>query len=76
MNNLEKTKTVEEVTETFSNTFLISVAVGQKERESLIVVLQNIIRAVDARDHLRNMGIQAMSVQRLEKIDYQDQWFS
>ena len=75
MNNTKTRKTVEEVTETFSNTFLISVAVGKK-RKSLIVVLENIIRAIDAKDHLRKMGIQAMSVQRLEKIDHQNQWFS
>ena len=75
MNKLEKRKTVEEVAESFSNTFLISVAVGKK-RESLIVVLENIIRARDARNHLREMGIQAMSVQRLEKIDAQNQWFN
>tara|TARA_R110001592_G_scaffold316852_1_gene593387 strand:- start:325 stop:552 length:228 start_codon:yes stop_codon:yes gene_type:complete len=69
-------KTTNEVEESFSNTFLISVAVGQKERQSLIVVLENIIRARDAREHLRSMGIQAMSVQRLQKIDAQNQWFS
>ena len=71
--NLETTNEVEQ---SFSNTFLISVAVGQKERQSLIVVLENIIRARDAKEHLRSMGIQAMSVQRLQKIDAQNQWFS
>jgi len=76
MNRLEKHKEWLEETETFSNTFLISVAVGQKERQSIIVVLENIIRARDAREHLRAMGIQAMSVQRLTKIDAQDQWFN
>jgi hypothetical protein len=75
MNRLEKHQEWLEETETFSNTFLISVAVGKK-RESLIVVLENILRARDARDHLREMGIQAMSVQKLEKIDAQGQWFN
>ena len=76
MNRLEKHKEWLEETETFSNTFLISVAVGQKERESIIVVLENIFSATDAKEHLRAMGIQAMSVQKLQKIDAQDQWFS
>jgi hypothetical protein len=76
MNRLEKHKEWLEETETFSNTFLISVAVGQKERESIIVVLENIFSATDAKEHLRRMGIQAMSVQKLQKIDAQDQWFS
>ena len=75
MNRLEKHQEWLEETETFSNTFLISVAVGKK-RKSLIVVLENIIRAIDAKAHLRKMGIQAMSVQRLEKIDAQNQWFN
>ncbi len=75
MKNLDL-KSTDVVEPSFSNTFLISVAVGSKKRESLIVVLENIIRARDARDHLRDMGIQAMSVKRLEKIDYQNQWFN
>ena len=77
MKNLDL-KSTDVVEPSFSNTFLISVAVdvGSKKRESLIVVLENIIRARDARDHLRNMGIQAMSVQRLQSIDHQNQWFS
>jgi hypothetical protein len=76
MDRLEKHQEWLEEKKTFSNTFLISVAVGQKERKQIIVVLEGLIRARDARDHLREMGIQAMSVQRLEKIDAQDQWFS
>ncbi len=74
MENLDL-KSTDVVEPSFSNTFLISVAVGKK-RESLIVVLENILRARDARDHLREIGIQAMSVQRLQKIDAQNQWFS
>lgn len=76
MNKLVKTKTVEEVAESFSNTFLISVAVDHKKRESIIVVLENIFSATDAKEHLRKIGINVTSVQRLEKIDAQDQWFS
>ena len=78
MNRLEKHKEWLEETETFSNTFLISVAVavGSKKRESLIVVLENIFSATDAKEHLRKIGINVTSVQRLQKIDAQDQWFN
>ena len=75
MKNLDL-KIINEVEPSFSNTFLISVAVGSKKRESLIVVLENIISATNAKEHLRDMGIQAMSVQRLKSIDHQNQWFS
>jgi len=76
MNRLEKHQEWLEETETFSNTFLISVAVGQKKRESIIVVLENIFSATDAKEHLRKIGINVTSVQKLEKIDAQGQWFN
>ena len=60
----------------FSNTFLISVAIDHKKRETIIVVLRNIFSATNAKEHLRKMGINVTSVKKLEKIDAQDQWFS
>ena len=73
---LEKHQEWSEEIKTFSNTFLISVAIDHKKRESIIVVLENIFSATNAKEHLRKIGINVTSVQKLEKIDAQDQWFS
>ena len=59
---------------TISNSFLISMD-GTKDK-SLIVVLENNFSSMDAKEYLRDIGVPVTSVQRLEKIDAQDQWFS
>tara|TARA_R110000796_G_scaffold27488_6_gene75759 strand:- start:194 stop:418 length:225 start_codon:yes stop_codon:yes gene_type:complete len=74
MNRLQKHKEWLEETKTFSNSFLISMN-GTKGQQ-LIVVLENIVSVMDAKEHLRDIGIPVTSAKRLRKIDFQDQWFS
>ena len=58
---LEKHQEWSEEIKTFSNTFLISVAIDHKKRESIIVVLENIFSATDAKELL-------IEYQRLEQM--------
>ena len=53
MNRLEKHKEWLEETKTFSNSFLISM--NGTKGQSLIIVLENIVSAMDAKEHLRDI---------------------